>query len=189
MPSLSVIAAGEYHRAAVGTTADARLHMAYIIVALSTIAFPGVNVLLLRWYGAVSTLDVRKRRERFAPYISSFFFFVLGYILLRRGALPPTIPAVMLGTTVTLILLAAINSVMKISAHAAGAGGFAGTVVALSTVYGIFDAGLIAFSVLMAGFVISARLILGVHTPREAYWGAGIGFCTLFVFVFRGLAI
>lgn len=189
MPSLSVIAAGEYHRAAVGTTADARLHMAYIIVALSTIAFPGVNVLLLRWYGAVSTPDLRKRRERFAPYISSFFFFVLGYILLRRGALPPIIPAVMLGTTVTLILLAAINSVMKISAHAAGVGGFAGTVVALSLVYGIFDAGLIAFSVLTAGFVVSARLILGVHTPREAYLGATVGFCILFVFVFFGLAV
>lgn len=189
MPSLSVIAAGESHRAAVGTVADARLHIAYIIVALSTIVFPGVNVLLLRWYGAVSSLDVRKRRERFAPYISSFFFFVLGYMLLRRGALPATIEAVMPGTTVTLILLAVINSVMKISAHAAGAGGFAGTVVALSMVYGIFDAGLIAGAVLMTGFVVSARLILGVHTPREAYLGAGIGFCTLFIFVFLGLTV
>lgn len=189
MPSLGVVAAGEYHRAAAGTVADARLHIAYIITALSTIAFPGINILLLRWYGAVSSLDVRKRRERFAPYVSSFFFFALGYILLRRGALPSSVLAAMLGGTVALIILAVVNFKLKISAHAAGAGGFAGTVIALSIVYGIFDAGLIAFSVLTAGFVVSARLILGVHTPREAYLGAAVGFCILFVFVFLGLTV
>jgi hypothetical protein len=189
MPLLCVVFAGQFDPMVNGRVHPEQLSITYVIVALSTIAFPAINILLLRWYGAVTTFEVRKRKERFAPYISSAFFFTLGYILLRRGALPVSIHAIMLGCTVSLIVLAVVNTRLKISAHAAGVGGLAGTAVALFKIHGWFDFGLLTLVILFIGLVLTARLVLKVHTAPEVYAGAAAGFAVLYFFVSKAWII
>lgn len=189
MPLLCVVFAGQFDPYIYGRVHPEQLRIVYVIVALSTIAFPAINILLLRWYGAVTSFDVQKRKERFAPYVSSAFFFVLGYILLRRGALPISIHSIVLGCTASLFILALLNSWLKVSAHAAGVGGLAGTAVALFQINGWFDFGLLAIIILFTGMVLSARLILKVHSAREVYIGAIAGFGILYFFVSRGWVI
>ena len=189
MPLLCVVFAGQFDPMINGRVHPEQLRITYIIVALSTIAFPAINILLLRWYGAVTSFEVQKRKERFAPYISSTFFFILGYILLRRGALPVSIHAIMLGCTVSLIVLALVNTAFKISAHAAGVGGLAGTTVALFQIHGWFDFGLVALVILFTGLALSARLVLKLHTAPEVYAGAATGFAILYFFVSKAWII
>ncbi|MCA1751700.1 MAG: hypothetical protein ABR572_02195 [Cryomorphaceae bacterium] len=183
MPLLCVVFAGQFDPMVSGRVHPEQLRITYIIMALSTIAFPAINVLLLRWYGAVTSFDVQKRTERFAPYISSVFFFVLGYILLRRGALPVSIHAIMLGCTVSLVALTVLNTKLKISAHATGVGGLAGTAVGLFQIHGWFDFGLLGLIILLTGLVLSARLVLKMHTALEVYAGVAAGFGVLYLFV------
>ena len=84
----------------------------------------------------------------------------------------------MVGSAVTVLLLALINLKWKISAHMAGIGG----VVAL--IYQIHVQGLSAFdllwflcvSVIVAGLLGSSRMILRRHDMWQVLAGAALGF-------------
>ncbi len=185
MPLLCVALAGELDWYVRSQAPQELLNLTYLVVALSTIAFPGLNIILLKWYGALSDLEVRKRQERFIPYISSGFFFILGYVLLRRGALPLPVYAIMIGCISSIALLALLNIRFKMSAHAAGSAGLLGTVLALFQLHGWSDLPLLMCIVLLLGLVLSARLVLKIHTPMEVYGGAVLGFLCLYLSVSR----
>lgn len=175
-----VLIAGELDWQISGLLYPDQRRVVYLIVALSTIAFPGANMLLLHWYGAVSSLHMPVRRERFAPYLSSIFFFVLGYILLRRGALPLPIYSIMLGGIITALALVSINLFSKWSAHAAGAAGLLACVLGLFQLHAWQNMGLLMAAILICGLVLTSRLLLKAHTPREVYGGAIIGFAVMY---------
>lgn len=185
MPLLCVALAGELDWYVRSQAPQELLNLTYLVVALSTIAFPGLNIILLKWYGALSDLEVRKRQERFVPYISSVFFFILGYVLLRRGALPPPVYAIMVGCISSIALLTLLNIRFKMSAHAAGAAGLLGTVMALFQLHSWSDLPLLMCVVLILGLVLSARLVLKIHNPMEVYGGAILGFTCLYISVSR----
>jgi hypothetical protein len=180
MPLMCVILAGQLDWYVRGTIYQEQLQLTYLVVALSTVVFPGLNILLLRWYGAVSDLNVSSRRERYVPYLSSIFFFVLGYVMLRRGDLPSPLYAIMLGSIASVVLLTLLNLRLKLSAHAAGVAGLLGTAVGLFRLNGWSDLPLLMTIILLCGLVLSSRLVLAMHSPREVYGGALIGFASLY---------
>lgn len=169
-------------------TAD-QMQVIYLIVAFSTVVFPAVNILLLKWYGVVKSFTMERRAERNAPFISTVFFYTLGYYMLRKGALPESLFAILLGCIVVLLLITIINLRWKISAHSSGIFGLLGTVVALFLLHGFGNIALLSVVLLLGGLVITSRLILGVHTPAESYGGAILGFLTMYIFVYFGLFI
>ncbi len=183
MPLLCILVAGEADWYIRGRVPVEQRQLLYLVVALSTIVFPGINILLLRWYGAVSHLSIPDRRERFVPFISSLFFFILGYSLLRRAGLPAAIYSVYLGCIVSTVALALINFRLKVSAHAAGITGLLGALLALFKIHGWSDLTLLMASILACGLVYTARMLLRMHTPVEVYGGALIGFSFLYLCV------
>jgi hypothetical protein len=101
-----------------------------------------------------------------------------------------------LGTTIGLFACFLINLFFKISLHATGAGGFVGMVLITMWLYsyGAFSIWLplvgvchisinlvLMVSVLLAGAVGSARLLLGAHTSKELYAGFVLGLLAQFV--------
>ena len=183
MPLFCVLIAGEMDWAVRSLVHPEQLKLSYLIVALSTIAFPGLNILLLHWYGAVSSIDVVSRKERLLPYLSSLLFFILGYILLRRGALPVSIYSIMLGCISSVSILALVSLKIKASAHAAGIAGCLGVCLALFQLHSWHELALLMVLIASCGLVFSARMVLGVHQPKEVYLGALIGFSTSFAAV------
>lgn len=172
-----------------GSLSDDQIRIVYMIVAFSTLIFPLLNILLLKWYGVVSSLSMPHRAERHAPYISTIFFFALGYYMLRKGALPDAIFSILTGTLLTLALIAVINFKWKISAHAAGIFGLVGVVIGLFQTHSYGNITLLSLLVLVGGLVISSRLVLNAHTPAETYWGAGLGFVASYLCVYLGIFI
>lgn len=189
MPLWCIIIGSQFDWYIQGTSSPEQLRLVYIIVGLSTIAFPGVNILLMRWYGTMTTLESPSKKERIFPYLSSVFFYILGYYLLRKGGIPPALFSIFLGSMFTLVVMALITSRWKISAHSAGIFGLIGTLLGLFQLHDFENLPLLSACVFVGGMVLTARLVLKVHTPAQVYVGALIGFVCLYVTVRYGLII
>ncbi len=189
MPLLCILVGSQFDWYIQGTSSMDQLILVYIIVALSTIAFPGINILLLRWYGSMSSLESPEKKERMIPYFSSVFFYILGYYLLRKGSIPMSLYSIFLGSGFTLVVMALISMRWKISAHSAGIFGLIGTLLALFQIHDFENLILLSTAIFIGGLVLTARLILKVHTPVQVYVGAAIGFFCLYITVRYGLVI
>lgn len=186
MPLACVFVAANFDWYVRGVSPPGQMRLVFLIIFLSTVAFPGINILLLRWYGVVTSLEMPKRKERAGPYISSAFFFGLGYYLLRKANLPDVIYSILFGCILALILVMIINFVWKISAHATGVFGLVGTTAGLFAAHS-FDNVLLFCSVVMIGaLVMTSRLVLKAHVPSQVYAGAILGFLCLYLPVARG---
>lgn len=189
MPIICVFVAYTFDYYVYGSLSSDQMQIIYLIVAFSTIVFPAVNILLLKWYGVVQTLSMERKEERNAPFISTIFFHALGYYMLRKGALPESLFAILMGCMIVLLVIIIVNFKWKISAHTAGVFGLIGAVVALFQVHGFGNIMLLSIVILLGGLVISTRLILGVHSPAESYGGAALGFIILYSCVYFGIFI
>ena len=183
MPLLATFIAFNFDWYLSGRLASDQENIIYLIIAMSTIAFPGLNILLLKWYGVISSLSMPIRKERTAPFLSTFFFFGLGYYLLRKGSLPVSLYSIYLGCCLVLLVLILINLKWKISIHAAGIAGVLGSAIGLFQIHDFSNFGLVAFLIAIAGLTLSSRLILSAHTPAQVYVGAAVGFATSYTTV------
>lgn len=180
MPLLAVFIAFKFDWYLSGRLVSDQENIIYLIIAMSTIAFPGLNILLLKWYGVVSSLSMPIRKERSAPFISTLFFFGLGYYLLRKGGLPTPVYSIYLGCGLALFVLILINLKWKISVHAAGIAGVVGSTIGLFQIHDFSNFWLIASLIAITGLTLSSRLILNAHTPSQVYAGAVVGFLTTY---------
>jgi hypothetical protein len=176
MPLLAVFIAFKFDWYLSGRLVEEQENIIYFIIALSTIAFPGINILLLKWYGVVSSLSMPGRKERTAPFISTLFFFGLGYYLLRKGVLPPPVYTIYLGCTLSVLFLILINLRWKISAHSIGIAGVLGTTIALFQIHDFSNFPLLISLIVLTGLTLSSRLLLSAHSPAQVYAGAAVGF-------------
>lgn len=180
MPLLAVFIAFKFDWYLSGILVSDQENIVFLIIAMSTIAFPGLNILLLKWYGVVSSLSMPIRKERSAPFVSTLFFFCLGYYLLRKGSLPTPLYSIYLGCSLVLLILILINLKWKISVHAAGSAGVVGSTIGLFQIHDFSNLWLISILIVLTGLTLSSRLILKAHTPAQVYVGAVIGFATTY---------
>ena len=83
---------------------------------------------------------------------------------------------VMTSITIAVLIIALISNFWKISAHAVGISGMIGILGVINNK--ITDAGLffpIVLLILLAGFLMSARLYLNSHTPMQIAGGIALG--------------
>ncbi len=184
MPLLAIVIAFNFDWYLSGRLDSQQEYLIYLVIAISTMAFPAINILLLRWYGMVTSLEMPARKERVAPFLSTVFFFALGYYLLRKGTLPTTIFSIFLGCMATLVILSLINFKWKISAHSAGIGGVLGSTMALFSIHEFGNVWLATVLIICVGLTMTARLVLNAHSPSQVYGGAVLGFSITYLVVF-----
>ena len=189
MPLMCVVIGSELDWYIQGRTTPEQLKLVYLIIGLSTCVFPGLNILLLSWYGTVKNLESPSRKERFLPYVSSTFFFFLGYYLLRQGNLPTAIYSIYIGGLFALVIMAIINTRWKISAHSTAVFGVSGSLAGLFYIHNFVNLFVFSAALIVGGAVLSSRIILKVHTPAQTYVGAILGFVSPFICVRYGLFI
>ena len=157
----------------------------YIFVFALAVAMPILSSYILVRNKMISSMHMPVRNERYGPFmITIFYYFLLYYLLRRIPHLPPSLLSVLLGSIFTLITLVIANNWIKLSAHTAGIAGLIGMYFGLSSIWVIMpDMLVLTGLILAAGFVASARLRLGSHTPAEVYLGALAGFLTVYLIV------
>jgi len=155
---------------------DLRARMILLaMVALMTVAFPLTSALLLIRTGMLSGLQMPNRRERIAPYCMTLVYYAMTWFLLARSPLDPIVLALISGAILALLLTTIITLWWKISAHMVGVGGVVGALVAMDLVHGLNLMLPISATILVAGAVGTARLLVSDHTAAQAYSGFLVG--------------
>ena len=143
-----------------------------------TCIFPLIFLSVLRHFKLVKDLHVEVREQRLIPYLFTVLCYLVAAYYLYYCHSPPWFVMFMVGSAITVLVMALINLKWKISAHMAGIGG----VIAL--VYQIHVLGLSAFDlfwllcicIILAGLLGSARLALKRHDIWQVLAGAIVGF-------------
>lgn len=156
-----------------------------IIAVIGTLLFTGIlpalPIYLLMKKGEVNDLFISKKEERTMPYLFSFMAYVFWALFMWRTMQFPTfIVAMGMGSALSIFIILFINLKWKISAHAAGVGGFCASVFGVCYRTAINPVWLFVIILSISGLVALARLELKAHTPSQVLAGFAIGFVTVF---------
>jgi len=144
---------------------------------------PGILYLFLKKINVISSVEMENKEERKIPLvIMSLSCLFLFYILTSYDFhLPKFIYGLCLSGTLIISLFIVINRFLKISLHAAGVGILSGFVLAYFFEQIYFKISILALVFIIAGLVITTRLYLEKHTPKELVLGYSISFIVTFI--------
>ena len=91
-----------------------------------------------------------------------------------------------LGGGIAILLTAVINLETKISAHAVGVGGILGLLISISFLIQVDITFFYIATIIIAGIVGTARLVLDEHKPYQLYLGFLLG-CSIQIILFISL--
>ena len=148
------------------------------IILINNFLLPLFLLPYFRYRNIISSWTIIKREERILPLIvTTFFYFVTGYIFLRFN-IPVFIKAFVFTAAILSLCLTIINAWFKISLHSAGAGALLALILVLSICMQTPLTWYLIISVIVAGALLSSRLWLESHTPSEVWSGFFLGLIT-----------
>jgi hypothetical protein len=165
------------------TTSPQEKAALYSIVLLNTLLIPVAASYFMIQRGWIRSFEMEKKEERLVPFIMNAVLMLVAYYLLRRLMVPKVYYLLMLGAAAAVVIAIIINFKWKISIHMIGIGGIIGTFFGMSTFLFVDLRIPILFCLLVAGFLGSARLTLGAHSPLQVYAGFAVGFLCEFLVV------
>ena len=150
-----------------------------------TFLMPALIIGLFKLTGSVKSVTMVNRKERITPF---FFMAVIytGIIFMlasqQRISIHDNLLKFLIITDALVLVSFFVTLFYKVSIHSLAIWGVVGILLPLNKVVedGSLFYPLIA-SLILAGIVMSARLKLSVHSPREVWLGAVLGMVTSYV--------
>jgi membrane-associated phospholipid phosphatase len=150
------------------------------VVVLFTLVLPATGTALLLWLGIVrGSLELREREQRPLPLLLATLSFGAAALLLNSAprVFDALLRHMMSGMTLAVLVTWLISLRWKISAHAVGVGGavsllfllYSGNTTSSAAIWWLLG------SILLAGAVLIARLVLDAHTPAQVWAGFALG--------------
>jgi len=138
-----------------------------------TVMLPIIAIYILHTLGFVSDPLLNDRNDRTMPFIVTTLCYIGLAVYLWRIHAPQWMTAFMVGAAALIVMILFINLVWKISGHAAGMGGLTALSIFLvykgySIVPGVW---LPCMTIILSGFVCTARMLLGRHTLGQVATG------------------
>lgn len=153
-----------------------------IRVGLLTFFFPAITIALLAALKFIKSVNIYDRQERIIPYIASGFFYIWAFAVFSREGFNSQITFILLGSTIAVFIDFLINIlVTKVSMHATGAGGMVAVIMILMPYAYVDVLPIFIGTIICAGCVGTARLVLKAHTEREVFLGYMTGFFSFMV--------
>lgn len=143
-----------------------------------TFILPAVNILIFKIFGTISNYTMDSRRERLVPFVAiSVIYIVMTFLFYYRLPFSSNFSNLMLLVTMLVVAGTAITFFYKVSIHSLAMWGGVGILVPLNKAmeqsYLLWPT---AGIIVAAGLVMSARLYLDAHTPRQVMIGGLVGF-------------
>jgi hypothetical protein len=146
------------------------------LIFLMTFLLPTLNFIFFKVTGTIKDLNLFNRSERILPFAFVTILYCIVTFMFYWKFPVPNILKFMMIITAMVILSAIITLWYKISVHSVGICGIIGMMLPLNNVS---EQGLLLvptmIAVVIAGVVMSARLQLNAHAPREVLTGALVG--------------
>lgn len=152
-----------------------------LLIFITTFALPVANFLFLKFTGSVADLTLPQRRERLLPFgfISAVYVFVT-VMFYWKFPIPNLIKLLVI-VTALVVMATVVTFFYKVSVHSLSIWGAIGMLLPLNRVS---EENLLlvptAIAILLAGLVMTSRLALNAHTPREVMMGSVLGFAVGF---------
>jgi hypothetical protein len=162
-----------------------QLKMRVFSVFWLTAFFPSFAVFLLWRLKFSESIFLRTQKERIIPYVITMFFYWWMYYLSRNFKDQPIdLKYFYFGIFIATSLGLIVNNFIKVSLHAIGISGLLMAILLVSMNYPTINLIWLLFVILIAGIVISARMIVSDHTKQELMVGFGIGIFTQLIAYF-----
>lgn len=153
-----------------------------LTVYISTILMPSLLIHLYRKFQGWTSKELGRKERRIVPYLISILCYFGCFFLMEYRNTPRVISIILVAALVIQMVCALINVWWKISTHTAGIGGLAGGLVVYSIAFSFNPIWWLAFVILLAGMVGTARMILRQHTLAQVVTGFLVGVvCALFI--------
>jgi membrane-associated phospholipid phosphatase len=157
-----------------------------LLIFITTFLIPVLSLLGLRGSGSIARIKLENRRDRLLPFsFITLFYFITAYLFRVKLDINPMLQEMLISISVIVLLVTLITFFWKVSIHAAGAGGLAGFILALTYLYPDQRLYLpFAGILIISGIILSSRLKLNAHSPGEVYVGFMVGLAISFTSLF-----
>jgi hypothetical protein len=156
-----------------------------MLIFLVTFLLPAINIFVFKVFGTIPSLAMPDRRDRLVPFIFiSFFYLIMTYLFYWKFGISYRDNIFRFLLIMDFLVLGAtlVTFVYKISVHSLAICGMLGIFIPLNNATQDNDLLYATIGCLViAGAVMSSRLQLNAHTPREILAGALSGFTISFI--------
>jgi hypothetical protein len=157
------------------TTFSTKLAL-FTVIIFNTLIMPIFISYLLMKRGYIKSFYMEERHERSVPFIIQAALMMIAYYMLTQIPLPRLFYLLILGAIAAIIIVVLVNFRWKISIHMVGIGGITGMLFGISSLLFLDLRIPIIISILIAGYLGTARLRMGAHQPSQIYAGYLVGF-------------
>lgn len=146
------------------------------LVFLMTFILPALNFLFFRLSGTIRDLSLVQRKDRVLPFVFiTILYCVVTYMFYWKFPVPNLLK-MMLIVTLMVIMSTILTLFYKVSVHAVAIWGILGIMLPLNKAAEGALLYPLSIGLVIAGIVMSSRLLLDVHAPREIMVGGLLGF-------------
>lgn len=147
--------------------------------------FPLITVLLAKGLGFIKSIYLKTQKDRIIPYIASgIYYFWMCYVLRHQPVFATEIVILSMAIFIAASLGLIANIYFKISMHGISAGIAVAFFVLLAATQPNVTTLHLSIVLLLAGLILTSRLILGAHNSRDVYYGFFLGVISLFAAIF-----
>jgi hypothetical protein len=143
----------------------------FFIFLINNVLIPVSLLPFLRYRNLISSWVMEERSERVVPLvIVTLLYSVTSYIMFKLQ-IPVFVKAYTYSLALLAVVLLIINLYWKISLHSAAGGAMTALIFVLSVKMGVPLPLQTAVVLILSGIVMSARLKLNTHEPKQVYGG------------------
>ncbi len=157
---------------------DRQLMMWLLSIFIATVFFPLFTIGLMKPLGFIGSFQMPTARDRTIPLMATMiFYFWISHVFqsINNINVPIELKVLLLGNFWGLVVLFIINIFTKISMHTTAAGGMIGIIIVLMINSNVNMITPLFITIVLAGIIGSARLVLGAHQKGDVWLGYIIG--------------
>ena len=159
----------------------------FLSITITAVFFPIFSILIMKPLGFINSYHMPTAKERTIPLMTIMIFYfwvshvfnsmgIATVLTPNPGPVPPLFYKVLLlGNFWGIIALFMVNIFTKISMHTAAAGGMIGIIIVMMIISPANMTVPLLVSIVIAGIVGTARMILGAHQRGDIWLGYIIG--------------
>ncbi len=146
-----------------------------LIIFMLTAFFPLLFVGLTKALGFIQSIQMHDSKDRIIPLMGTMIFYFWAYHVFSNIESPFILRVLLLGTFWGVIVLFMVNIFFKVSMHTMAAGGVLGLVIVLMVTSPVSMIVPLFFTIIIAGVIGTARMLLGAHHQSEIWVGYLLG--------------
>jgi hypothetical protein len=159
----------------------------YLIVVINNVLLPLSLLPFLMHMNFISSWSLNEKEDRIIPLIIATILYATTSYILYRFPIPGFLKSFVFSVFLISIILTVINFKWKISLHSAGIGALLALILFLSFRMSSLLFWHFVIAAAAGGMVLSARLRLNLHSPRQVWYGLALAYTatTFFLMFFQ----